>query len=153
MTLVLVAAGSLLLTGCQNVKDLSDGIGKGSTGMATAVGATAQATVHGAEGIAQETGIAAAGMADGAGKAAVGVTQAAGSAAMDIGTGVGKTSYDAASGVGTAANNVRLGAIDTFGVRETTTTSQRFYVDELKPLYVIPDQRNDASGKQAESDI
>lgn len=142
-TISLCVCGLLFLAcGCQNVKDVSDGIGKSSAGVASSVVATSQGAVHSAGGIAGGTGAA-----------AVGATQAAGSAAVDIGTGVGKTSYDAASGVGTAANNVRLGAIDTFGVRETTTTSQRFYVEDLKPLYVIPEQRNGASGKQKESDI
>jgi hypothetical protein len=142
----------LLFAGCQNVKDVSDGIGKSSAGVASSVGEAAQGAVESAGGIAGGTGAVAAGMAGGAGNAAFGATHAAGSAAMDITTEMGNASYEAASGVGAAANNVRLGAIDTFGVRETTST-QRFYVDELKPVYVIPAQKNEAAEQPRDSSI
>jgi len=150
--LLCASVGGLGAAGCQNVKDISDGIGKGSAGVASSVGSTAQGAMQGAGTIAEGTGAAAAGMAGEAGKAAAGVTSAAGSAAQGITTEVGKASYGAASGVGSAANNVRVGAINTFGVRETTT-SQRFYVDELKPIYVIPADKSGVSGEQKESDI
>jgi len=126
-----------LCAGCGKAPTLNDGL-TGSAGLVKTVGDAAGTTGDMVGGAASQAGTTAVGAANTAGTVAAGMTKDA-----------AKTSSDVVNGVGAAANNVRVGAIDTFGVREVTT-SDRFYAEDLKPVYVIPAEKTGQSAKDNE---